>query len=70
MDFQDITGKLNELLSGDGRKIVFWYDDDASYAEDVKEMELAGDAKLWILTQDNWFETKLTIEEREPETSS
>ena len=31
MELQDIQNKLNILLSGTDRKIVFWYDDDAAY---------------------------------------
>lgn len=30
MELQDIQNKLNILLSGIDRKIVFWYDDDAA----------------------------------------
>ena len=41
MDLQEIQDKLNALLSGDGRKTVFWYDDDASYADEVDHFELA-----------------------------
>lgn len=31
MDFQDIQNKINTMLAGESRQIVFWYDDDASY---------------------------------------
>ena len=33
MDLQEIQDKLNILLGGTERKIVFWYDDDAAYAD-------------------------------------
>lgn len=66
MDLQEIQDKLNTLLQGTERKIVFWYDDDAAYAEDINQIRLDVGNELWILTEDNWFETKLTLEERYP----
>ena len=69
MDFQEIQDKLNALLSGDERRIVFWYDDDASYAEEVDYFELAEGSRLFKLTGGNTFAAKLLIEEQEPETS-
>ena len=62
MELQDIQNKLNILLSGTDRKIVFWYDDDAAYEEDIEQLELAPGNKKWVLTTDNWFETKLLLE--------
>lgn len=67
MDLQEIQNKLNTLLSGTERKIVFWYDDDASYAEDIQGLELAEGNKIWQLNDHNWFETKLLLEERDTE---
>lgn len=54
MDLQEIQDKLNTLLQGTERKIVFWYDDDAAYVEDISQIQLEEDNKLWILTEDNW----------------
>ena len=54
MDLQEIQDKLNTLLQGTERKIVFWYDDNAAYAEDISQIQLEEDNKLWILTEDNW----------------
>lgn len=67
MEFQDILDKLNALLTGEKRKVVFWYDDDAGYAEDVDNLQLGENCKLWKLTEGNQFATKLQIEEREPD---
>lgn len=35
MELRKIEEKLNTLLTGTERKIVFWYDDDASYEADI-----------------------------------
>ena len=69
MDFQEIQDKINAMLGGDSRRLVFWYDDDGSYEENIKDFQLAPGCKLWIVTQDNWFETKLQIEVRDSQTS-
>ena len=76
MDLQEISDKINLLLSGgskpslyDGRKIVFWYDEDAEYTDEVDSITLAKGHKLWKVTENNWFETKLQIEVRDKETS-
>lgn len=69
MDLTEIQDKINALLSGTERKIVFWYDDDAEYQEDIKNIVLKEGNKLHILTQDNWFETKLLLEVRDTESN-
>jgi len=46
MDLQEIQDKLNTLLDGTERKIVFWYDDDAAYSEEVDQLQLAGESKV------------------------
>ena len=65
MDLQEIQDKLNTLLDGTERKIVFWYDDDASYAEEVDQLQLAGDSKVIKLTGSNSFATKLLLEHQD-----
>lgn len=65
MDLQEIQDKLNTLLAGTERKIVFWYDDDAAYAEDINNIQLLDDNKIWQLNDHNWFETKLLLEEKD-----
>lgn len=69
MNLQEISEKINLLLSGDRRKIVFWYDEDAEYTDEVDSITLAEGYKLWKVTENNWFETKLQIEVRDKETS-
>ena len=46
MNLQEIQDKLNTLLDGTERKIVFWYDDDAAYAEEVDQLQLVGESKV------------------------
>ncbi len=69
MDLQEIQDKLNTLLDGTERKIVFWYDDDAAYAEEVDQMQLAGDSKVIKLTGSNSFATKLLLEHQDLNTN-
>lgn len=65
MDLQEIQDKLNTLLDGTERKIIFWYDDDAAYAEEVEQLQLAGDSKVIKLTGSNSFATKLLLEHQD-----
>lgn len=69
MDLQEIGEKINLLLTGDNRKIVFWYDEDAEYTEEIDSITLSEGYKLWKVTENNWFETKLQVEVRDKETS-
>lgn len=69
MDLLEIQNKIDTMLSGTERKIVFWYDEDAEYQEDIEELKLTDGNKIRILTDDNWFETKLLLEERDPDSN-
>ena len=44
MEIKQIQDKLNEMLSGTGRRLVFWYDDDASYEESIHDIVLDRDS--------------------------
>ena len=75
MDLQEIGEKINLLLTRgsqpslyDGRKIVFWYDEDAEYIDEIDSIVLGEGYKLWKVTEDNWFETKLQVEVRDRDT--
>ena len=48
MDLKEIQDKLNAMFAGADRKLVFWYDDDASYEENIHDFEFAEGVKLWI----------------------
>ena len=69
MDLKEILDKLNKMFLGPGRQIVFWYDDDASYEDNIHDLELTEGTKKWIVTENNWFETKLQIEDRDPDSN-
>ena len=60
MNLQEITEKINLLLSGesgssffDGRRIVFWYDEDAEYIDEIDSIALAENYKIWRVTEIN-----------------
>lgn len=69
MDLQEIQNKINSLFSDVERKIVFWYDTDGAYAEEVDGITLRGDVKLQKLTGKNTFATKLLLERQDPKGS-
>lgn len=52
-------------MDGTERKIVFWYDDDAAYSEEVDQLQLAGESKDIKLTGSNNFATKLLLEHQD-----
>lgn len=61
LNLKQITDKLNTEFTGEVRKLVFWYDANAEFAEDVDTLEL-GNAKVLHLEQDNQFYTKYFLE--------
>jgi uncharacterized protein (TIGR02687 family) len=61
LNLKQITDKLNAEFSGDTRKLVFWYDDKAEFAEDIDTLELIN-AKVYRLEPDNQFYTKYFLE--------
>lgn len=61
LNLKQITDKLNTEFTGDVRKLVFWYDTNAEFAEDVDTLELMN-AKVLHLEPDNQFYTKYFLE--------
>ena len=49
LNLKQITDRLNAEFIGDTRKLVFWYDDRADFAEDIDTLQLEN-AKLLKLT--------------------
>ena len=61
LNLKQITDKLNEQLRGEIRQIVFWYDDNGAFAEDVDSLTL-NNAKILHLEKDNQFYIKYFLE--------
>lgn len=68
LNLKQIIDKLNTEFAGNGRKLVFWYDDKGEFAEDIESMELEN-AKLYKLTEGNQFQTKFFLEKEDTETN-
>lgn len=68
LNLRQITDKLNDEFAGDGRKLVFWYDERAEFIEDVQTLEL-DNAKLYHLKPDNQFHTKYFLERQDRTTN-
>ena len=54
LNLNQITEKLNKEFTGETRKLVFWYDADGEFAEDVDTLALIN-AKVFHLEPDNQF---------------
>ena len=61
LNLKQIIDRLNAEFTGDTRKLVFWYDDKAEFAEDMETVELQN-AKIYHLQPDNQFYTKYFLE--------
>lgn len=66
LNLKQITDRLNEefaSISGH-RKLVFWYDDHADFAEEIDGLEL-DNAKVLKLQENHQFETKYFLEKQD-----
>lgn len=61
LNLKQIIDRLNAEFTGESRKLVFWYDDKAEFAEDMETAELTN-AKIYRLRPDNQFYTKYFLE--------
>ena len=61
LNLKQIIDKLNSQLQGDVRKLVFWYDENGEFAEDIDTLELTN-AKVLRLEKDNQFFIKHFLE--------
>ncbi|HCC06806.1 MAG TPA: BREX-1 system phosphatase PglZ type A [Clostridiales bacterium] len=68
MDLKSIQDKLNNEFKGTERKLVFWYDDNAEFAEEVDSLVL-DNAKMYKLDANNVFYTKYFLEIVDKDTS-
>lgn len=68
LNLKQIIDRLNAEFTGDTRKLVFWYDDKAEFAEDIEGVELEN-AKVYMLKPDNTFITKRFLEREDTTTN-
>lgn len=68
LNLKQITDRLNSEFTGESRKLVFWYDDNGEFAEDIDALDLQN-AKVYKLQQDNQFYTKYFLERVDTTTS-
>ncbi len=68
MNIKQIIDRLNAEFTGDTRKLVFWYDDNGEFVEDMQNVELEH-AKVYYLQPDNQFATKLFLERQDTTTN-
>ncbi len=68
LNLKQITDKLNAEFVGDVRKLVFWYDANAEFINDIDTMELEN-AKVLRLERDNQFITKYFLEREDTATN-
>lgn len=68
LNFKQITDKLNDEFTGGVRKLIFWYDANAEFEEDIDSLELKN-AKVFHLEKDNQFYVKYFLE-REDKTTN
>lgn len=68
MSIKQIIDRLNAEFTGDTRKLVFWYDDNGEFVEDMQNVELEN-AKVYFLQADNQFATKLFLERQDTTTN-
>ncbi|MDR1603424.1 MAG: BREX-1 system phosphatase PglZ type A [Gracilibacteraceae bacterium] len=61
MNLNQITNKLNGLFAGDSRKLVFWYDTNAEFVDEIDTLGLAN-ASVLRLEPDNQFYVKYYLE--------
>lgn len=68
MNLKQIIDKLNTEFTGDVRKLVFWYDANAEFAEDIDSIVL-DNAKVLHLEKDNQFFLKYFLECEDTQTN-
>lgn len=76
LELNQIISSLNEAFSGDGRKVIFWYDDNGSFSVDIDEivldnakilkLERAEDTRHGGYIYTNQFYTKYYLEKVDP----
>lgn len=68
LNLKQIEDKLNSEFTGDGRKLVFWYDNNGEFVDDIENLVLVN-AKIHYLTLTNSFKTKMLLERQDNKTN-
>lgn len=68
LNLKQIVDKLNTEFVGETRKLVFWYDDNGEFSEDIDSIEL-NNAKVYKLQKGNQFYTKYFLEKEDIKTN-
>ena len=68
LNLKQIVDKLNTEFVGETRKLVFWYDDNGEFSEDIDSIEL-NNAKVYKLEKGNQFYTKFFLEKEDTTTN-
>ena len=57
LNLKQIADKLNQAFAGNTRQLIFWYDENGDFAEDIDTLPLEN-AKLYKLEPNNQIYTK------------
>ena len=57
LNLNQIADNLSNDFVGDTRKLIFWYDANAEFVDDIDTLQLKN-AKVYHLEKDNLFKTK------------
>ena len=68
LSLKQIVDRLNEEFAGDSRRIVFWYDDNGDFVDEIEQVQL-NNAKILVLDGHNQFAAKLIIEREDVESN-
>ena len=68
LNFKQIEDKLNAEFNGDSRKLIFWYDANADFVDDIDSLQLIN-AQVYHLKPDNQFKTKIFLEREDTTTN-
>lgn len=61
LNLSQIENKLNSEFNSNSRVLLFWYDKNQDFKDDINNIKLEN-AKIHYLTEDNLFETKVLLE--------
>lgn len=68
LNLKQITDKLNGEFVGDARKLVFWYDANADFADEISNLKL-DNAKVLVMEPNCQFRTKYFLEREDTTTN-